>query len=73
MDKGTVVRTVIFAITWLNLFLASKGLQPIPVLDEATVALGLTLIASVWAWFKNNYVTIKGQAQKEELKKKGLA
>ncbi|TWL34653.1 hypothetical protein CHCC15543_3182 [Bacillus licheniformis] len=31
-----------------------------------------TIITSVVAWFKNNYVTGKGKQQKEVLKQKGL-
>ncbi|WP_414847747.1 phage holin, partial [Bacillus sp. IT-13CA1] len=31
-----------------------------------------TIITSVVAWYKNNYVTGKGKLQKEALKQKGL-
>ncbi|WBX78691.1 phage holin [Virgibacillus salarius] len=31
-----------------------------------------TVCASVWAWFKNNYVTVKGKKQKEVLQANNL-
>ncbi|MEK2457705.1 phage holin [Tetragenococcus halophilus] len=73
MDKGTIVRTVALAIAWLNALLAQYNLQPIPVLDEETIAYGLALIASIWGWFKNNYVTLKGKQQKKVLQQNNLA
>lgn len=32
-----------------------------------------TIVTTLVAWFKNNYVTDKGKLQKEVLKQKGLA
>ncbi|WP_019377657.1 phage holin [Virgibacillus halodenitrificans] len=72
MDKGTVVRTVALGIAWLNALLVQYGLQPIPVLDEESIAYGLAFLASVWTWFRNNYITATGKKQKEELQKKNL-
>lgn len=31
-----------------------------------------TMVTAVIAWFKNNYVTYKGQLQKDALKQRGL-
>lgn len=71
--KGTIVRTVLLIITWLNVWLDHMGLVSIPVVSEETIALVLTTIVSVWTWFKNNYITLKkGKAQYDTLKKKGL-
>lgn len=72
MDKGTLVRTILLGITWLNVVLEQNGLQPIPVLDDETVALGLAFFTSIYAWFRNNYITARGQQQKEVLKRNGL-
>ncbi|KYG30414.1 phage holin [Alkalihalobacillus trypoxylicola] len=72
MDKGTIVRTIALVITWMNIVLVNKELQPIPVIDDETIAYGLAFFVSVWAWFKNNYVTAKGNKQKEVLLKEGL-
>lgn len=73
MDKGTIVRTVLLALTWINVFLQQNDLQPVPYLDEEQISLGLALVVSIWAWFKNNYITLKGKKQKEVLKQKGLS
>ena len=72
MDKWTVVRTVSLIITWLNVWLDHLGLVSIPVISEETIALSLTTIVSAWAWFKNNYITLKGRQQKEILERRGL-
>ncbi|MCG3418955.1 phage holin [Oceanobacillus jordanicus] len=72
MDKGTIVRTVALAIAWINALLAQYGLQPIPVLDEETIAYGLAFLASLWTWFKNNYITLKGKQQKKVLQRNNL-
>lgn len=73
MDKGTLIRTIILALTWGNVWLTQNGYETIPVAGEEQVALGLATLASVQSWFFNNYITHKGKRQKEELKKKGLA
>jgi SPP1 family holin len=67
MDKGTVVRTVLLAITWINVILTQAGLYEIPAVSEEQIALGMTFIISVWTWFKNNYITAKGKRQKRVL------
>ncbi|WP_121614807.1 phage holin [Virgibacillus halodenitrificans] len=72
MDKGTVIRTIALGIAWLNALLVQYGLQPIPVLDEESIAYGLAFLTSVWTWFRNNYITATGKKQKEELQKKNL-
>lgn len=72
MDKGTVIRTIALAIAWINALLVQYGLQPIPVLDEETIAYGLAFLASLWGWFKNNYITLKGKQQKIVLQRNNL-
>lgn len=72
MDKGTVVRTVSLIIVWINVWLEQVGLNAIPVVSEETIALGLTTIVSIWTWFKNNYITLKGKQQKDVLQRQGL-
>jgi SPP1 family holin len=73
MDKGTIVRTIALAITWVNMLLSNNGLEVIPVVSEETISEILAGVVTVWAWFKNNYVTLKGKAQHEVLKEKGLS
>lgn len=72
MDKGTIVRTILIVIAWVNAALAQNGLETIPVISEDQVSIGLAFVASVWGWFKNNYVTAKGKLQAEKLKEWGL-
>lgn len=73
MDKGTIVRTIALVIVWINVLLEQAGLNAIPVVSEEQIAIGLAGVVSVWSWFKNNYLTAKGKAQKVELEKKGLS
>ncbi|MEN1969953.1 phage holin [Lentibacillus sp. N15] len=71
-DKGTWVRTVTLIITWVNMVLVKYDLQPIPVVDDETISIILAGVTTMWAWFKNNYLTLTGRKQKAELKRKGL-
>lgn len=72
MNKGTIIRTIALFITWANVALEQAGLHAIPVLSDEEIALGITFVVSVWAWFKNNYLTAKGKKQREYLENKGL-
>jgi SPP1 family holin len=69
MDKGTVVRILLFALAWLNSFLASKGYETIPYIDETHVAMIVTFVVSSWGFVKHNFFGKKGKAQKEAIKK----
>ena len=75
IDKGTLIRTLVLFIALLNQILVSCGLYKIPgTADQQTEVLStlFTLVTSVIAWFKNNYVTAKGKKQKEVLKQQNL-
>jgi SPP1 family holin len=78
MDKGTVIRTVLLFLAFANQILAVAGKEPIPVSDDDVsniylmVSTIITFAVSIWTWFKNNYITKKGQAQKAVLKANGL-
>jgi len=75
MDKGTLIRTIVLFIALLNQILVSCGLYKIPgTAEQQTEVLStlFTLVTSVIAWFKNNYVTAKGKKQKEVLKQQNL-
>lgn len=72
MDRGTLVRTVLLLVAWVNTFLVSKGYETLPVISEEGIALALSFITSLWAWWKNNYVTSKGKAQKTALDRQNL-
>ncbi|KKB75356.1 MULTISPECIES: phage holin [Bacillus] len=81
-DKGTVVRTVLLFIALVNQTLIMFGKAALPVTEDQVNTLAdtlymagstvFTIVTSVVAWYKNNYVTGKGKLQKEVLKQKGL-
>jgi SPP1 family holin len=75
MDAGTKVRSIVLFLALLNQFLVSTGLNPIPGSEELwgeVISWTFVAIASIWAWFMNNYLTWKGKRQKEALEKQRL-
>ncbi len=72
IDKGTIIRTVTLVVVWINMLLSNYGLQPIPIVSEDIIAEVLAGAVTVWTWFKNNYVTAKGNQQKQVLQKNHL-
>lgn len=60
MDKATVIRTLVLVVALANQFLVAFGLSPFPfTAQEIEVGLSytFTVIATLWAWWKNNSVT----------------
>ncbi|MEC1863109.1 phage holin [Bacillus licheniformis] len=82
LDKGTVVRTVLLFIALVNQTLIMFGKPVLPISEDQVNTLAdalylagstvFTIVTSIAAWYKNNYVTSKGKLQKETLKEKGL-
>lgn len=81
-DKGTVIRTVLLFIALINQTLVMFGQTVLPISEEQVQTVGealyvagstiFTMVTAIMAWFKNNYVTYKGQLQKDALKQRGL-
>ncbi|MDI4571740.1 phage holin [Bacillus altitudinis] len=81
-DKGTVIRTVLLLMALINQTLIMFGKPVLPISEDQVTSLSdtlylagsmiFTLVTTLMAWFKNNYVTPKGQKQKEVLKQKEL-
>lgn len=82
LDRGTVIRTVLLFIALANQLLVMFGKTAIPI-DEAQLnhladvlytagSAVFTIVMTLVAWFKNNYVTTKGKAQKRVLKQHHL-
>ncbi|WP_353856423.1 phage holin [Bacillus sp. Bos-x628] len=81
-DKGTVIRTVLLLIALINQGLITFGKPILPISEDEVNSLAdtlylagsmiFTLVTTLVAWFKNNYVTSRGKEQKEVLKQKGL-
>lgn len=75
MDKGTVIRTAALSVALINQFLVMFGKSPLPInaeIAEQMVSFIFTLSTSMWAWFKNNYVTKTGRKQKRVLMENGF-
>ncbi|MCA1182104.1 phage holin [Bacillus licheniformis] len=82
LDKGTVVRTVLLFIALVNQTLIMFGKPVLPISEDQVNTLAdalylagstvFTIVTSIAAWYKNNYVTSKGKLQKEALKEKEL-
>lgn len=82
-DKGTVIRTVLLFMALINQALILFGKPILPISEDQVTSLTetlylafsmiFTIVTTLVAWFKNNYVTDKGKLQKEVLKQKGLS
>lgn len=75
MDKGSVIRSIVLAVALINQVLVMNGISTIPFTGEGLelfLTNAFTVVATLIAWFKNNYVTKVGMAQKKTLKKAGL-
>ncbi|MCY7680131.1 phage holin [Bacillus pumilus] len=82
-DKGTVIRTVLLLIALINQTLIMFGKPVLPISEDQVTSLAetlylagsmiFTIVTTLMAWFKNNYVTSRGKAQKEALKQRGLS
>jgi len=73
MDKASVVRLLVAILTALNTVLTALGKPVIP--DELvnSIVIIAGYLFEVYTMYKNNYLTKKGLAQKEVLKKNDLA
>lgn len=60
-NKKVVVRIILFVFAWLNSFLVERGLQPLPVLDEASVSSFLTFAVSIWTLAADNTIRSKNK------------
>lgn len=78
LDRGTVIRTVLLFIALINQALIMFGYPIIPIEEGQITGLvdGIylvgsilfTIVTSVIAWFKNNYITPKGRQQRTLIK-----
>ncbi|WP_145757801.1 phage holin, partial [Bacillus licheniformis] len=74
LDKGTVVRTVLLFIALVNQTLIVFGKPVLPISEDQINTLAdalylagstiFTIVTTLVAWYKNNYVTNKGKQQK---------
>ncbi|MCI4135744.1 phage holin [Bacillus vallismortis] len=81
-DKGTVIRTVLLLVAFINQTMLMFGKSPLDIQEEQVNQLAdalysagsliFTIGTTVAAWFKNNYVTEKGKKQRDLLKENNL-
>lgn len=75
MDRGTLIRSFVLFVALINQTLVIFGKSPLPLdseLVEQFVAVTFTVVSSLIAWFKNNYITEKGKQQRRTLENSGL-
>lgn len=56
----TIVRTVLLVLALINQLLTASGHAVLPIEDaqvEALISTAITVVMSVWAWWKNNSFT----------------
>ena len=59
-SNGTLARTIILALALINQLLTAFGYQPLQIDDaliENVIAAVFTIVAAIWAWWKNNSFT----------------
>ena len=57
---ATITRTAVLILALANQILSATGHSPIPVDDaqlEQLISTGMTVVAAIWAWWKNNSFT----------------
>lgn len=60
ISAGTIARTIILLLALINQCLSMAGVSPLPIEDEQVetiITTTWTVIAAVWAWWKNNSFT----------------
>lgn len=72
MDKASIGRVTALVIVLINAVLNLFGYKTIPVEFGEHVSAALLIIASLWAAWKNNYLSKKGGLQKKALQAQGL-
>ena len=74
ISAGTIARPIILLLALINQCLSMAGVSPLPIEDEQVetiITTAWTVIAAVWAWWKNNSFTqaaLAGDALKNEIK-----
>lgn len=71
ISAETIIRTIVLAVTLANTILTSAGKNPLPFAEDELYTLlsnVATVVASVWAWWKNNSFTTEAIEADEVLK-----
>lgn len=76
ISKETLIRTIVLAIALLNSVLTMCNVNPLPFSDEQVyegVSAVISVVATIWAWWKNNSFTkeaVIADEYKKSLKEK---
>jgi SPP1 family holin len=77
IKTDTIIRTICLALALVNQILTAYGKSPLPIKDaqvEVLVSTTLTVICSVWGWWKNNSFTpaaLAGDSLMRAIKNRG--
>ena len=70
IKKETIIRTIILVIAIINNILTILGKNPLPFTNEEVeeaLTIIFTVIATLWAWWKNNSFTLPARMGDEEM------
>lgn len=65
METQVIIRTLVLALALINQLLVATGMSPLPIEDEQVetlVSTAVTVVASLWAYWKNNSVSEAAKA-----------
>lgn len=71
IEKGTIIRTILMVVALVNTILTLTGKNPLPYSSEeieAAVTVILQVVATLWAWWKNNSFTMAARIGDETMK-----
>lgn len=71
IDKGTIIRTILMVVALINTILTLTGKNPLPYSNEeieAAVTVILQVVATLWAWWKNNSFTMAARICDETMR-----
>lgn len=71
VSKDTWIRTMVLVVALANQGLQMAGKQILPYTPEEVsegLSFGFTIVATIWAWWKNNSFTAKAQGADKQLR-----
>lgn len=72
IKKETIIRTIVLVIAIINNILTLLGKNPFPYTAdeiENAVAIIFTVLATLWAWWKNNSFTLPARLGDQEMER----
>jgi len=75
IKKETIIRTIVLFLAILNNVLSLLGKNPLPYESEEienAVTIIVTVIATLWAWWKNNSFTLPARMGDEEMNRQRI-